>query len=60
MYTDPKIISSEDLKTRAYILFYFEGKRVRLYNGKQLGKQLYPNKATNLKNRNKLLNELLF
>jgi integrase len=60
MYTEPKIISSDDLKTRAYILFYFEGKRVRLYNGKPLGKLLYPNKATNLKNRNKLLNELLF
>jgi integrase len=60
MYTDPKIINSDDLKTRAYILFYFDGKRVRLYNGKQLGKQLYPNKATSLKNRNKLLNELLF
>ena len=60
MYTEPKIISSDDLKTRAYILFYFDGKRVRLYNGKLLGKQLYPNKASSLKSRNKLLNELLF
>lgn len=60
MYTEPKIISTDDLKTRAYILFYFDGRRVRLYNGKLLGKQLFPNTATSIKNRNKLLNELLF
>lgn len=60
MYTEPKIFSSEDLKKRTYILFYLEGKRVRIYNGNLLGKDIHPNRANNLNDRNKLLNELLF
>lgn len=38
----------------------FNVKRVRLYNGNTIGKQIHPNRATNLKDRIKLLNELLF
>lgn len=60
MYTEPKIFGSEDLKKRTYILFYFEGKRVRIYNGNLLGKEIHPNRANNLIDRTKLLNELLF
>jgi integrase len=60
MYTEPKIFGSEDLKKRTYILFYFNGKRVRIYNGNPLGKEIHPNRASNLHDRNKLLNELFF
>jgi integrase len=60
MYTEPKIFSSEDLKKRTYILFYLDGKRVRIYNGNLLGKEIHPNRSTNLNDRIKLLNELLF
>lgn len=60
MYTEPKIFGSEDLKKRTYILFYFNGKRVRIYNGHLLGKNIHPNRANSLKDRDKLLNELLF
>lgn len=60
MYTEPKIFSSEDLKKRTYILFYLNGKRVRVYNGNLLGKDIHPNRANSLQDRNKLLNELLF
>lgn len=60
MYTEPKIFGSEDLKKRTYILFYLDGKRVRIYNGNPLGKEIHPNRTSNLHDRNKLLNELLF
>jgi integrase len=60
MYTEPKIFGSEDLKKRTYILFYLDGSRVRIYNGNLLGKNLHPNRVNNLKERDKLLNELLF
>jgi len=60
MFTEPKIINSDNLKARSYILLYFNGKRVRLYNGNTINKQIHPNRATNFKDRIKLLNELLF
>jgi integrase len=60
MYTEPKIFSSEDLKKRTYILFYLNGKRVRIYNGNLLDKNIHPNRAINLNDRSKSLNELLF
>jgi integrase len=60
MYTEPKIFSSEDLKKRTYILFYLNGKRVRIYNGNLLDKDIHPNRAINLNDRSKSLNELLF
>jgi integrase len=60
MYTEPKIFSSEDLKKRTYILFYLNGKRIRIYNGNLLDKDIHPNRAINLNDRSKSLNELLF
>lgn len=60
MYTEPKIFGSQDLKKRTYILFYLEGKRVRIYNGNLVGKDIHPNRANSLQDRNTLLNELLF
>ncbi len=60
MYTEPKIFGSEDLKKRTYILFYLDGKRVRIYNGNLLGKDIHPNRVNNLQDRKTLLKELLF
>ncbi|WP_423149203.1 tyrosine-type recombinase/integrase [Rubrolithibacter danxiaensis] len=60
MYTEPKIISTENLKTRSYILFYYNGERFREYNGKKLGMSITPNRAASLKERDRLLKKLLF
>lgn len=58
MYTEPKIVTTNDLKVRSYVTFYFNGKRVREYNGHNLDKKINPNYATTLDARNKLLLEL--
>jgi integrase len=59
MFTDPKIVNPQDLKQRAYISFYFSGKRYRFYNGKVLGISCSPNNCDNLSSRERLLKQLL-
>ena len=51
-YTIPKIYYN---KNRSFCFFYFNGKRIRIYNGKSIGENIYPNK---LKNKAKVLDEL--
>ena len=60
MYTEPKIVLPLNLQARAYINFYFNGKRIRIYNGKILNLKIYPNNSQSLKDRKRLLNILLF
>ena len=60
MYTEPKIILPKSLDERAYIIFYYNGKRVRVYNGKPFNLKIHPNRAQSLKERQRLLNILLF
>lgn len=60
MYTDPQIVSSNDLKTRAYIKVYIDGERHRFYNGKAIGLNCNPNQAKTLKERNRLLATLAY
>lgn len=60
MYTEPKIVLPQNLNERAYINFYFNGKRIRIYNGNPLNLKIYPNKCQSLKERKRLLNVLLF
>jgi integrase len=60
MYTEPEIISTNDLSKRSYIKFYFNGERYREYNGKLISLSLNPNRAKTLKERNKLLRMLVF
>jgi integrase len=60
MYTEPKVVAAQDLKTRSYIIFYFNGERVREYNGKKLELPINPNRATTITERNRLLSKLLF
>ena len=51
-YTIPKVYYN---KNRSFCFFYFNGKRIRIYNGKSIGENIYPNK---LKNKAQVLNEL--
>jgi integrase len=60
MFTEPKIILSDDLKIRSYITFYYDGKRFREYNGKRLKLDINPNYTKNLTDRKRLLNRLHF
>jgi integrase len=60
MYTEPKIILPKSLNERAYIIFYYNGKRVRVYNGKPFNLKIHPNRAQSLRERQRLLNILLF
>lgn len=60
MYTEPKIHHNKNFNKRSYVQFNYHGKRVRLYNGNSLGKQIHPNRANNPKDKIKLLNQLLF
>ena len=41
-------------------MYYLDGVRYRLYSGASLNIQIYPNKATTVADRNKLLSKLLF
>ncbi|WP_210489870.1 tyrosine-type recombinase/integrase [Rufibacter aurantiacus] len=59
MFTDPKIINPQDLNQRGYILFYYDGKRYRFYNGKALGINCAPNSCDTHAARERLLKQLL-
>ena len=50
-YTIPKIYYN---KNRSFCFFYLNGKRIRIYNGKSIGENIYPNK---LKKKDQVLNE---
>jgi integrase len=60
MFTEPEITTSEDLKIRSYITFYFNGERKREYNGKNIDKPIHPNKAKTVVERKNLLKRLQF
>lgn len=57
-YSETRIVTSNDLKKRSYVVFYFNGKRIREFNGKSIGLKLQPNLATSVEERNKLLRQL--
>jgi integrase len=60
MFTEPEIISTSDLSTRAYVKVYIDGERHRFYNGKDLGINCNPNRAKSVAERNKALNHLQY
>jgi integrase len=60
MFTEPKIVASDNLETRSYVTFYLDGKRIREYNGKSLDLILNPNRASSIEERNRLLRKLQF
>lgn len=55
MDTDLTIINAENLKQKAYITFYFEGVRQRIYSGRAIGLMIFPNRAKTVKVRVKRL-----
>lgn len=60
MFTEPKIVTTDDLTKRSYITFYLDDQRIREYNGKSIGKRINPNRATSISERNSLLRKLQF
>lgn len=60
MYTNPKTFLTNDASKRSYIIFYFNGKRIRIYNGKILNLSINPNTSKNLKEKERLLNKLSY
>jgi integrase len=59
-YSQLKIVTSTNLKTRSYISFYIKGKRFREFNGNNIGLDIKPNYANSLEDRAKLLRKLHF
>lgn len=60
MFTDPKIVLTDDPSIRGYVTFYFEGKRYREYNAKKLNLDINPNFTSTYKDRKRLLMKLQF
>jgi integrase len=60
MFTEPEIVSDNDLSKRCYIKVYINGKRYRFYNGSLLGIQCNPNRQLSVKDRNKSIAKLLY
>jgi integrase len=60
MYTEPEIISSNDLSHRAYVKVYINGIRHRFYNGKLLSIHCNPNRSKTIRERNKSLQLLCY
>ena len=60
MYTEPKIVTINDLNYRSYIEFCYNGKRFREYNGNRINVKVFPNRSKSLKEKNRLLSNLLF
>jgi integrase len=59
-FTEPTIVTSDDLNHRSFISFMFKGKPQRLYHGKKIGKEINPNRVKSLDERNRLLTRLHF
>ena len=59
-FTEPTIVTSDDLNKRSYITFYFNGERTREYHGKNIGQKIEPNRAKSIEERNQLLKKLRF
>jgi site-specific recombinase XerD len=60
MFTEPKIILTEDLSQRGYVTYYFNGKRQREYNANKLNLEINPNYCKTYKDRLKHLKKLSF
>ncbi|ADB42119.1 tyrosine-type recombinase/integrase [Spirosoma linguale] len=55
----PKVYLSEDLQKRCFVYFSYQGKRHRIYNGKELGLSCNPAGETTIEGRQRELNRLL-
>ncbi|MGF7041922.1 tyrosine-type recombinase/integrase [Mucilaginibacter lappiensis] len=59
-FTEPTIVTSDNLNQRSYITFYFNNERIREYHGKNIGQVINPNRAKSVDERNHLLKKLQF
>lgn len=60
MFTKPKIFIPKKVGERAYLSFYYNGKRLREYNGSRLSLNINPNQFEDVKDRKRLLEQLQF
>jgi len=60
MFTTPKICIPKKNNERAYVSYYYDGKRQREYNGSRLKLNLNPNQFENIVDRNRILKLLQF
>ena len=60
MFTQPKIVTPNKKGERAYVTFYYNGKRLREYNGNRLNLNLNPNQFDKVIDRNRILEKLQF
>jgi integrase len=60
MFTEPKVVITEDLTIRGYVSFYYNGKRFREYNGKRLKLDINPNHTNTLADKKRALATLQF
>jgi len=58
MYSGLQIYASKSFKTRSYVEFYLFNKRFKLYNGKSIGIQCFPNRCKSIKERDLELKKL--
>jgi len=60
MFTTPKIFVPKNPKDRAYIVYFYNGKRQREYNGNRLNLNLNPNSFSKPADKDRLLKKLQF
>ena len=60
MFTTPKCFIPNDPKERAYIVYFYNGKRQREYNGNRLNLNIHPNQFSTLKDKERLLEKLQY
>jgi len=59
-FTEPSIVTTDDLSHRSFISFSINNKPQRLYHGKNIGEEINPNRAKSIDERNRLLAKLHF
>jgi integrase len=59
-FTEPTIVTSNELTHRSFISFSFNDKPQRLYHAKTIAQQINPNRAETLEEKLRLLNKLRF
>ncbi|MDB4918053.1 tyrosine-type recombinase/integrase [Mucilaginibacter sp.] len=59
-YTEPTIVTNDDLKHRSYVTFYFNDEIEKQYHGKNVGQEINPNRAKSLEEKQQLLKKLQY
>lgn len=59
-YTEPTIVTNDDLKHRSYVTFYFNNEIQKQYHGKNVGQKIEPNRAKSIEEKRQLLKKLQF